>query len=102
MIFYDTKSEVHGHGCFAHVLIPEGMEFWLPTYKTEEWTYNGICDAEGRPRELYAPFRYLNHSTQPNADLFEGEDSEFYLVTLEEIFPDEEIKINYGPGWSDT
>lgn len=57
---------------------------------------------EGRGLEPAAPFRYLNHSCEPNCELFSWEADEaaslgrLWLQALRPIEPDEELTIDYA------
>ena len=96
------SSSIHGKGVFAKSRIDE--ESKIGTYAgvrgvTSDGTYvlwveqdNGrVIGIEGR-NEL----RFLNHSSQPNAE-FDGE----HLYALRPIEPNEEITFHYGEEWAD-
>jgi len=57
---------------------------------------------EGRGLEPAAPFRYLNHSCEPNCELFSRETNEaaipdrLWLQALRSIEPGEELTIDYA------
>ena len=53
--------------------------------------------------EPYAPFRYLNHSCDPNCefdwfddDKLNGDVAPLYLIALRDIWPGEELTIDYN------
>lgn len=94
---YVADSPIHGRGLFARQLIEteeyigtyegpdtrrNGMHvLWLWNEDSEEW--EGI---NGRNE-----MRFLNHSSEPNADWWGDE-----LYALRTIEPDEEITFDYG------
>ena len=101
-MFYDAKSGIHGHGCFAQVSIPEGVDTWCATYPADCDSYSTIVNSEDESRELHSPFRFINHSETPNAELYEDEGGEFYLTFLRDVAPDDEITIDYGEDYDFT
>ncbi len=58
---------------------------------------------DGTSLELAAPFRFLNHSCEPNAEMiiweYEGPLIEVWLHALRTISRDEELTVDYG--WSE-
>ena len=97
---YVKESDIHGKGLFAKMEIED--DSWLGTYEGPEasrngshvlWVYEdaGLVGRSGRNK-----LRYLNHSTNPNAE-FDG----FELYALREIAVDEEVTIHYGEDWED-
>lgn len=68
-----------------------------------EYTSNYCMDlGEGRSLEPVAPFCYLNHSCEPNCELFSWETDEpapldrLWLQALRPIEPGEELTIDYA------
>jgi hypothetical protein len=98
-MFYDGPSGIHGHGCYAGVVVPEDVDIWCATYVGGPDSIHTIVNSENESRELYAPFRFINHSDNANCDLWEDADGEFYLTTLRLIQRYEEITIDYGDDW---
>ncbi|WJW76334.1 SET domain-containing protein [Thiohalobacter sp. IOR34] len=92
---YAAPSRIHGKGLFARHGFPEGS--YIGTYrgfhsqgdgKYVLWTQ--LDDKRPRGRRATNLLRYLNHSSQPNAE-FDGYD----LYALRAIEPGEEITIDY-------
>lgn len=94
---YVADSPIHGRGLFARVRIErdeyigayegpasdeDGMHvLWLWNEETEKWEgIDGVNE-----------MRFLNHSSDPNADWWGDE-----LYALRTIEPDEEITFDYG------
>lgn len=95
-----NESTIHGKGLFARAEIE--IDSWLGTYEGPEasrngshvlWVYedDGLVGRSGRNK-----LRYLNHSTNPNAE-FNG----FDLFALRDISIGEEVTIHYGEDWED-
>ena len=95
-----NESTIHGKGLFAREEIE--IDSWLGTYEGPEasrngshvlWVYedDGLVGRSGRNK-----LRYLNHSTNPNAE-FNG----FDLFALRDIRVGEEVTIHYGEDWED-
>ena len=93
-----NESTIHGKGLFAREEIE--IDSWLGTYEGPEasrngshvlWVYedDGLVGRSGRNK-----LRYLNHSTNPNAE-FNG----FDLFALRDIRVGEEVTIHYGEDW---
>ncbi len=106
---YDTnplacvrRSPIHGHGLFARTKIfadtriglYEGRRtlrngvhvLWLWNEENQRWEGIDGCN------EL----RFLNHSSQPNAEWWGAE-----LYAIRNIEVDEEITFDYGEEWTD-
>ena len=97
---YVADSPIHGKGLFARVDIPadtyvgtyegpasdrDGMHvLWVWNDETDDW--EGI---DGKNE-----MRFLNHSSDPNADWWGDE-----LYTTRAIARDEEITFHYGEDW---
>jgi SET domain-containing protein len=95
-LFYKKESEIHGSGLFARKKINHG------DYMGE---YDGPVVSENGSHVLWVEkyddvwvgrdgknlLRYLNHSADPHAEFIE-----FKLYALRDIYPDEEITIDYG------
>jgi SET domain-containing protein len=95
---YVKPSEVHGRGCFTAQLLRPATIFRAPHYDTNEETWTSVTTENGI-YELYSPFKFLNHSEDPNAELYQTESGGFELYILREIARDDEITISYGPDW---
>ena len=55
----------------------------------------------GKVYEFYCPFKFLNHSSDPSAEVYLTDDG-WEVYFLREVGKDEEITIDYGPDWNDT
>jgi hypothetical protein len=101
-MFFDAPSTIQGHGCFTRVKVPKDVDIWCATYDSPEDSMHTIVNSENQSLELYAPFRFINHSENPNCDLYEDSQGEFFLVSLRVIDKNEEITIDYGDDWDAT
>ncbi len=89
-------SPIHGLGVFALAEIEEGE--WQAVYGTitEDETHYAIeLDEEDYALEPYPPFRFLNHSEDPNCALSGDEEYPVYILALRDIAPGEELTIDY-------
>ena len=96
--FYVMESEIHGRGCFTTQLLRPATIFRVPFYPVLEETWTSVITDFG-VYELYSPFKFLNHSEEPNAELYQTDWGGFELYILREVARDEEITISYGPDW---
>jgi SET domain-containing protein len=94
--FYVERSQIHGNGLFARVVIEAGE--WLGTYDSPETNENGtyvlwVEDEQGRwlGRDGKNLLRYINHSDSPCAEF-----ADYDLYATRRIEPHEEITIDYG------
>lgn len=94
--FYIKKSTIHGSGLFARRIVKQGEymgEYDGPVVFEDSshvlWTEDSDDVWIGRDGKNL--LRYLNHSSDPDAE-FIG----FELYALRDIHPDEEITIDYG------
>ncbi|MDX1625436.1 MAG: SET domain-containing protein [Wenzhouxiangellaceae bacterium] len=97
---YVAESPIHGRGLFARERIP--ADEYIGTYEgpaTQDdgmhvlWLWNedaGRWEGIDGRNEM----RFLNHSSEPNADWWEND-----LYALRDIEPDEEITFHYGEDW---
>ncbi len=90
------KSRIDGNGCFSNIVIRAGefigtFEGYTPKRESKFVLYcvNGSC------RRGTNELRCLNHDDFPNAT-FNG----YRLYAIEDIYPDDEITIDYGPMWN--
>lgn len=98
-MFSVRPSKIHGRGCFANQLLRPATIFDAPSYEVKEETWTSVT-FDGVVRELYSPFKYLNHSSDPNAELYWNPDREVLeLYILRQIRRDEEVTISYGDDW---
>jgi SET domain-containing protein len=87
------KSRIHGHGVVATSSIDKGE--WQHVYGQVVSEWNPYV-FEGEPYyQPYAPFRFLNHSDEPNCEVIE-EDGELYLVAIQNVSGGDELTIDYG------
>jgi len=107
---YLAPSKIHGIGVFARIDIPEDTE--IGYYIGPPW--NGVGDdryvywwgdAE-IPMLVVGPMRFMNHSSEPNTDLYEEGDPPYYVPAClfyasRDIRKDEEITSCYGEGFQE-
>ena len=102
------KSRLHGFGCFATVHIPKNCA--IAEYAGERITRTEAMRRMRRPgvkriseldADLYVDgsvdgndTKYINHSCEPNADVFII-DGLVIVFALQEIVPGEEITVDY-------
>lgn len=104
-----VAEAAYGLGVFADETFPaRSVVGWLRGRLIEDEDYASdycIDLGNGVSLEPDAPFRFVNHSCEPNCELYivEHEDdstgavhSEVCLEAIEEIFPGEELTIDYG------
>jgi len=96
------ESPIHGEGVFANEHIGEGAVIGV---------YAGLQVEEDGPHVLWVErddgsfygiegrneLRYLNHSSNPNAD-FDDEE----LCAVRAIAPGDEITLHYGDAWGEA
>lgn len=96
---YVSKSKIHGLGVFSKKKIKKNE--YIGSYEGEivlkddtyvlwvQQDYGGWILIDGK-NEL----RYLNHSSNPNAEFRENK-----LYAIRTIYPNEEITFHYGEDW---
>ncbi|MEE8314302.1 MAG: SET domain-containing protein-lysine N-methyltransferase [Myxococcota bacterium] len=96
------ESSIHGKGVFAREPIGEGTV--IGVYEGSEVERDGIYvlwierdDGSFYGIEGRNELRYLNHSSNPNAD-FDDEE----LSAVRTIAPGDEITLHYGDAWGDA
>lgn len=83
-LFYIADSKIHGKGVFCREwLIPGNILFLAFSNR------DGVLSIT----ELGAK---VNHSNNPNTEVFEKTKGEWYLYTLKPIFPGTELTANYS------
>lgn len=98
---YVSRSPIHGLGLFTRAPLTKGM--LLGRYRgrpaRRDGTYvlwvpkrRGWVAISGRNK-----FRYMNHSSRPNVELYADE-----IWTLRSIRPHEELTFHYGDEWLDV
>jgi len=96
------KSAIHGRGVFAAQRLRAGAHIGdfvgKPTSKDGAHVL-WLIDDDGSEEGLRVTneLRYLNHSSQPNAELDGLE-----LIASQNIQPGCEVTIDYGEGWADV
>ncbi len=96
------KSPVHGKGVFAKRRIRQGQ--YIGTFEGRETTRDGtyvlwLVEEDGTEVGIEGrnDLRFLNHSSDPNAEL-----RELDLHATRNIQPGAEIYIDYGEAWDDV
>ena len=101
ILIQDTEV---GKGVFARHDFPESAvvgEIWGDVFIDLNYESDYCIDLEnGSQLEPYAPFRFLNHSCDPNCefdwDEYQQPVDSVYLITLKPIFAGEELTIDYN------
>lgn len=115
---YLDESKIHGVGTFAKVDIPSGTE--IGYYVGPPWNGNGPdrfvyhYGEAGIPLLVVGPMRFMNHSPEPNTEMWEN--SDFYdeednmipyikpgtvIFTTRDIRQGEEITSYYSDGFQE-
>ena len=89
------RSQIHGRGCFAGVDLSPGIMIPITNTLVEKETDWTITDGE-QVYDLFAPFRFLNHSDNANAEVVWIDDI-MYLHIMELTKVGHELTINYEP-----
>tara|TARA_Y100000992_G_scaffold301062_1_gene271065 strand:- start:2715 stop:3026 length:312 start_codon:yes stop_codon:yes gene_type:complete len=79
-------SGIEGKGLFAKVIIEEGTNLGMTHVTNSDFE-------DGRIRTPLGGF--INHSDNPNCELI-GIGKYYYLITLKDLMPDEEITLRYS------
>ena len=106
-----ASSDIHGRGVLAKVLIEQGE--WTRIYgkcvtfeKCTDWEFERTFDLgldDGHGYLPYEPWRYLNHSDNPNCQVEIGERNDIlFVVAICDIKTGEELTINYSFNPSDV
>jgi hypothetical protein len=94
--FYVRDSQIHGRGCFTTQLLRPSTIFRCPHFQVSTETRTSVTTENGI-YELYSPFKFMNHSPDPVAELYQTDDGGFELYILRRVRRDEEITIDYDP-----
>lgn len=89
-------SSIHGHGVFAQRDIPPQKYIGViggPIVNTET---DHTINVEGIIIDPHPPFRFLNHSDDPNCEIVDG----VWLRALKKIQQGQELTFHYGPDWA--
>ena len=92
------ESPIHGQGVFAGKLLTRGT--WAPLPGELKFPRHVDYRYAVEWDDLLAfdpgpPYRYMNHSEEPNCELRHGEES-IRVVVLKDIPPGAELTIDYG------
>jgi len=95
--FRVDASQIQGFGMFTNRSITEGEMFPLTGLfiESEELAWISF-DIDGHQLVPDAPFRYMNHSDRPDAEVWCDENGSVWLLMLNDSPPDCEVFINYG------
>lgn len=94
-------SPIHGRGLFAKRKIRKGLKIGVLRGRksSDPGHYAMIVVSDEGNREVKAegPLKYVNHSEDPNAELYTlDEDGSAELIATRTILPNEEITIDYA------
>jgi len=89
------ESPIHGLGVFACAEIEVDTEQNFYGLLTDTPTNYGF-DFQERWFEPFPPFRYTNHSNEPNCEVSVYPDCTFEIIALRDIAAGEELTIDYG------
>ena len=92
----NRQSSIHGPGVFARKLIEEEQWQYIYGMLIPKPSMYGFENENETWWEPFPPFRYTNHSNDPNCEVFRCEDGTTYIEALRDIEPDEELTIDYG------
>jgi len=98
-IFIISESKIHGLGVMALCDFPKDYTECIHGEYIPSELDDGTCfEIEGDySLKPYAPYRYLNHSENPNCEVIELEDFPgLWLSTKQIIKAGEELTIDYG------
>lgn len=79
------KSNIHNRGLFANDVIKKGCCF----------LHSMQLDKNGNIKKQAEPTHYINHSINRNVSAFLNDDN-IYLTAIRDIYPNEEIVIDYS------
>lgn len=95
-MFVAKASSIHGMGCFVDFLpVIKDDIFHIKTRRAKVVDDKCLWDGDVAYDAIH-PFCYINHSEEPNAEIFIVEDGLFFLQLLDDIQPHEEVTIDYG------
>lgn len=91
------QSDIHGHGVFARACILAGHWQYVYGMLVPVASVYGF-EVDGSVWwEPYPPFRYTNHSNEPNCVVYHDEFGDCTVIeALRDIEPGEELTIDYG------
>ena len=79
-------SKIHGKGLFAKFIIDKGKNLGM----------THVYDSEAEDNRIRTPLGgFINHSEDPNSELIKI-GKYYYLITIKDIMPDEEITLKYS------
>jgi len=96
-LFKVQQSQIHGRGLFAGVDLLPGLMVPVVAHEVDaDSVSRKTIYVDDMLLEPYHPFAFLNHSDNPNTELFWCEDAEcIYLLILKVVEADHELTINY-------
>lgn len=100
MLIEIRRSPIHGHGVFAKKVIRPGtiqniygyLTEYIPGSQTERYGFEWDDKYHFVP---WAPWCFLNHSTEPNCYVYVEGDNVF-IEAIERIYTGSELTIDYG------
>lgn len=101
-------SKIHGKGIFSNAFIPKGELVMIISgdvidgdecerREDEEdnvyifWNGDTYIDTNNSEK-----IRYINHDCDPNCEVMDRDEETLNLVAIKDIYPEEEITIDYG------
>ena len=101
--FYVAYSKIHGKGIFANNFFSSGDivgNCLRPVLKKDidpnkEYGYSDVSNYLGTLVEKTILEKYLNHSNDPNGELFFSDNLELSLKIIKNVVPGEEITVDY-------
>ena len=90
-------SSIHGVGVFARLLIQaDDFQFVYGMVTPVETQYCVEWYTDDTFFELFPPFRFVNHSDDPNCEFTSNEDTTLFIEAIRSIAADEELTVDYG------
>ena len=91
------KSQLNGQGMFACERFEAGQEIGEVELGPPIPQDKHSIQFNGTHRDVLSPWKFMNHSCDPNAQLDWQEDRDrLMLIALQEIFPQDEITMDYS------
>jgi SET domain. len=90
------SSPIHERGVFALKMFKEGGKIGVIKFGREKEQGSHTLAVDGHHYDTQKPFRFLNHSCEPNAKInCKGGKKRVEVIALRDIVPQDEITINY-------
>lgn len=93
--FRSGRSSTEGAGMFSNIRINAGNNIGKIKYGKEVSQSKYTINVNGKNHIVKKPWRFLNHSCEPNCILDESGDDVF-LKAQSDIYPQDELTINYN------